>query len=69
MDKGASRDFLFSSSNTYDGEGIGAGVVGCNGHFRAVKARLIKHPIIKLYVYIWILAEARVLVAVVILWL
>ena len=55
--------------NTYDGEGIGAGVVGCNSHFRAVKARLIKYSIIELYVYIRILAEARVFVAIVILWL
>ena len=69
MDKGASRDFLFSSSNTYNGEGIGAGVVDGNGHFQVVKARSIKHPIIELYVYIWILAEARVFIAIMILWL
>ena len=70
MDKvqvGAS--FRGSFLNTYNGERVKAGVVGRNSHFRAVKARLIKYSIIELYVYIRILAEARVFVAVVILWL
>ena len=68
MDKvqvGAS--FLGSFLNTYNGERVKARVVGRNSHFRAVKARLIKYSIIKLYMYIRILVEAGVLIASVIL--
>ena len=70
IDKGASRDFLLKSPpNTYDGEGIGAGVVGGDSQFQAIKARLIKYPIIELYVNVWILAKARISVVLVIFWL
>ena len=61
--------FLGSFLSTYNGERVKAGVVSRNSHFRAVKARLIKYSIIELYVYIRILAEARVFVVSVILWL
>ena len=37
---------------TYVGGGEKAGVIGYNGHFRAVVARLIKDPLFKLYKYI-----------------
>ena len=42
-------------------------VVGDDGHFRTVKALLIKYPIIKFYVYIQILTKARIFVAIMIL--
>ena len=45
------------------------GIVGGDGHFRAVIARLVEHPILELHEYIWILFESGVKVPVVVLWL
>ena len=45
------------------------GVVGGDGHFRAIIARLVKHPVREHHEYIWILLESRVKVPVVVLWL
>ena len=46
-----------------------AGIVGDDGHFRAVIARLVEYSILKLHKYISILFESGVQVPVVILWL
>ena len=46
-----------------------AGIVGDDGHFRAVIARLVEHSVLKLHKYVWILFESGVKVPVVILWL
>ena len=45
------------------------GIVGDNGHFCAVTARLVEYSILKLYKYVRILFESGVKVPVVILWL
>ena len=45
------------------------GIVGGDGHFRAVIARLVEYSILKLHKYIRILFESGVKVPVVILWL
>ena len=42
-------------------------IVGDNGHFRAVMARLVKHPVLELHEYIRILFESGVEVPVVVL--
>ena len=44
-------------------------VVGDDGHFRAVVARLVKRPIHERHEYIRILLKSRVKVLVVVLWL
>ena len=46
-----------------------AGVIGCNGHFCAVIARLIEDPLLELYKYIWILLKSGIQVPNMILWL
>ena len=46
-----------------------AGIVGDDGHFRAIIARLVEYSILKLHKYIRILFESGVKVPVVILWL
>ena len=46
-----------------------AGIVSGDGHFRAVMARLVKHPILELHEYIRILFESGVKGPVVVLWL
>ena len=46
-----------------------AGVVGYNGHFRAVVACLIKESILKIYKYVWILFISRINVSIMVLWL
>ena len=46
-----------------------AGIVGDDGHFCAVIARLVEHPILELHEYVRILFESGVKVPVVILWL
>ena len=46
-----------------------AGIVGDDGHFCAVIARLVKHPILEHHEYIRILFESGVKVPVVALWL
>ena len=45
------------------------GIVGGGGHFCAVIARLVEHPILELHEYVRILFESRVKVPVLILWL
>ena len=45
------------------------GIVGGDGHFRAVIARLVKHPVLAHHEYIWILFESGVKVPIVALWL
>ena len=44
-------------------------IIGDNGHFCAIVARLVKHPILEHHKYIRILFESGVKVPVVILWL
>ena len=44
-------------------------IVGGHGHFRAVIARLVEHPILELHEYVRILFESGVKVPVVVLWL
>ena len=44
------------------------GIVGGDGHFSAVVARLVEHPILELHEYVWILFKSGVKVPVVILW-
>ena len=46
-----------------------AGIVGDDGHFRTVIARLVEHSILKLHKYVCILFEYGIKVPVVILWL
>ena len=46
-----------------------AGIVGDDGHFHAIIARLVEYSILKLHKYIRILFESGVKVPVVILWL
>ena len=46
-----------------------AGIVGDDGHFRAVIARLVEHSILKLHKYVRILFESGVKVLVMIFWL
>ena len=46
-----------------------AGIVGYDGHFCAVVARLVKYSLLKLYKYVRILFESGVKVPVVTLWL
>ena len=46
-----------------------AGIVGNDGHFGAITARLLKHPFPELHEYIRILFESGVEGLVVILWL
>ena len=46
-----------------------AGIVGNDGHFGAVTARLVKHPFPELHEYIRILFESAVKGLVVVLWL
>ena len=48
---------------TYVGGGEKAGVIGYNGHFRAVVARLIKDPLLELYEYIRILFKSGIQVS------
>ena len=46
-----------------------AGIVGNDGHFCAVIARLVEYSILEFYKYVRILFESRVKVPVMILWL
>ena len=46
-----------------------ARIIGDDGHFRAVIARLVEYSILKLHKYVWILFESGVMVPVVVLWL
>ena len=45
---------------TYVGGGEMAGVIGYNGHFCAVVARLIEDPLLELYKYIRILFKSGI---------
>ena len=54
---------------TYMGGRKKAGVVGYNGHFRAVVACLIKDSLLKVYKYIRIPFESRIKVSIMVLWL
>jgi hypothetical protein len=54
---------------TYTGGGEKAGVVGYNGHFRAVVARLIKDSLLKFYEYILIFFKSGIQVPIMVLWL
>ena len=45
---------------TYVGRREKAGVIGYNGHFCAVVARLIEDPLLKLYKYIRILLKSGI---------
>ena len=51
------------------GGGEKAGVIGYNGHFHAVVARLIKDPLLKFYKYIRIFFISGIQVLNVVLWL
>ena len=48
------------SLGTYMGRWKKAGVIGFDGHFRAIIARLIKDPLLELHRYIRILLESRI---------
>ena len=50
---------------TYVGSGEKTGIVGNDGHFCAVIARLVKHPVLEHHGYIRILFESRVEVPIV----
>ena len=45
------------------------GIVGGDGHFCAVIARLVEHPILEIHIYVRILFESGVKVPVMVLWL
>ena len=45
------------------------GIVGDNGHFRAIVARLVKHPFREYHEYVRVLFEPRIKLPVVVLWL
>ena len=51
------------------GGGEKAGVIGYNGHFRAVVARVIKNSLLKLYKYVRILFISGIQVPNMVLWL
>ena len=55
--------------STYVGGGKEAGVIGCNGHFCAIVARLIEDPLLELYKYIRILLKSGIQIRNMILWL
>ena len=42
-------------------------IIGDNGHFRAIVARLVKHPFREYHKYIWIFFEPRIQLPVVVL--
>ena len=48
---------------TYVGGGEKAGIIGCDGHFRAIVASLIKDPLLELYKYVRILFKSRIQVS------
>ena len=52
---------------TYMRGGDKAGVIDYNGHFRAIVARLVKHPFREYHEYIWIFFEPRIQLPVVVL--
>ena len=54
---------------TYLGGGEMAGVIGYNGHFCAIVARLIKDPLLKFYKYIRIFFISGIQVSNMVLWL
>ena len=54
---------------TYMGRREKAGVVGYNGHFCAVIARLIEDPLLELHEYIQILLKSVIQVPNMVLWL
>ena len=54
---------------TYVGSRKKTRVIGDNGHFRAIIARLVKHPILEHHEYIRILFESGVKVPIMALWL
>ena len=54
---------------SYLGGGEKTGVIGYNGHFRAVVARLIKDPLLKFYKYIRIFSKSGIQVSNMVLWL
>ena len=54
---------------TYMGGRTEARVVGYNGHFRAVIARLIKDSILKIHEYVWIFFVSRIKISIMVLWL
>ena len=54
---------------TYVCSGEKTGIIGDDGHFCAVIARLVEHPILELHEYVRIPFESGVKVPVVTLWL
>ena len=54
---------------TYVGSRKKARVIGDKGHFRAIVARLVKHPFREYHEYIQVLFEPRIKLPVVVLWL
>ena len=54
---------------TYVGSRKKTGIIGDNGHFRAIVARLVKHPFRKCHEYIRVLFKPRVKLPIVVLWL
>ena len=54
---------------TYVGGGEKAGVIGHNGHFCAVVARLIEDPLLELYEYVRTLFISGIQVSIMVFWL
>ena len=55
------------SLGTYMGRWKKAGVIGFDGHFCAIIARLVEDSLLELYKYVWILFESGVEVPVMVL--
>ena len=53
---------------TYVGRRKKTGIIGDNGHFHAIVARLVKHPFRKYHEYIRVLFKPRIKLPVVVLW-
>ena len=54
---------------TYVGSRKKTRMIGDNGHFSAIVARLVKHPFRKYHEYIQVLFKPRIKLSVVIIWL
>ena len=54
---------------TYVGSRKKTRIIGDNGHFRAIVARLVKHPFRKYHGYVRVLFKSRIKLLVVVLWL
>ena len=54
---------------TYVGSRKETGIIDDDGHFRAIVARVVKHPFCKYHEYIRVLFKPRIKLPVVVLWL